>query len=48
LWCGICTDPIPRCVNNLEGLNCGDLLEGVIPDLGDLANGLRLNTEVLS
>jgi hypothetical protein len=48
LWCGICIDPILECVNNSEGLNCGDLLEGVIPELGELANGLRLNTEVSS
>jgi hypothetical protein len=46
LWCGICTDPILRCVNNPDGLNCGDLLEGVILEPGELANGLRLNTEV--
>jgi hypothetical protein len=29
-------------------MNCGDLLEGVIPELGELTNGLRLNTEVSS
>jgi hypothetical protein len=29
-------------------LNCEDLLEGVIPGLDELANGLRLNTEVPS
>jgi hypothetical protein len=48
LWCGICTEPVLGCVNNSEGLNCGDLLEGVIPELVELANGLRLNTEVPS
>jgi hypothetical protein len=32
-----------RCVNNPEELNCGDLLEGVILELDELANGLRLN-----
>jgi hypothetical protein len=48
LWCGICTDPVLRCVNNPEGLNCRDQLEDVIPELGELANGLRLNTEVPS
>jgi hypothetical protein len=48
LWCGICTDHVLRCVNNLEGLNYGDLLEGVIPELGELANDLRLNIEVPS
>jgi hypothetical protein len=46
LWCSIFTDLILRCVNNPEGLNYGDLLEGIIPELGELANGLRLNTEV--
>jgi hypothetical protein len=48
LWCGICTDPGLRCVNNSKGLNCGDLLEGVIPELGELTNGLRLDTAVPS
>jgi hypothetical protein len=48
LWCGICTNLILRCVYNPNGLNHGDLLEGVIPELGELANGLRLNSEVLS
>jgi hypothetical protein len=33
---------------NPEGLNCEDLLEGIIPELGELANSLRLNTEVSS
>jgi hypothetical protein len=32
-WCGICTDPILGRVNNSEGLNCGDLLDGVVPEL---------------
>jgi hypothetical protein len=31
-WCGKCTDPIIRCFNNLEGLNYGDLLVGVVPE----------------
>jgi hypothetical protein len=31
LWCGIHTDPILRCLVNPEGLNCEDLLEGVVP-----------------
>jgi hypothetical protein len=48
LWCGIHTDPILRCFVNLEWLNCEDLLEGVVPELSELANGLRLSTEVLS
>jgi hypothetical protein len=33
---------------NLERLNFEDLLDGIIPELSDLANGLRLNTEVSS
>jgi hypothetical protein len=48
LWYSICTDPVLGCVNNPEGLNYGDLLEAVIPELGELANGMRLNTEVPS
>jgi hypothetical protein len=46
LQCGIFTDHVLRCVNNPEGLNCRDLVEGIVPELGELANGLRLNTEV--
>jgi hypothetical protein len=48
LCCGIHTDPILECFVNSEGLNCEDLLEGVVPKLGELANGLRLSTEVPS
>jgi hypothetical protein len=33
LWCDICTDPVLECVNNPEGLNYGDLLDGVVPEL---------------
>jgi hypothetical protein len=33
LWCGILNDFIIRCFANLEGLNCEDLLEGVVPKL---------------
>jgi hypothetical protein len=29
-WCSVCTDPIRRCFNNPEGLNCGYLLVGVV------------------
>jgi hypothetical protein len=46
LQCGIFTDHVLRCVNNPEGLNCRDLVEGIVPELGELANGLRLNSEV--
>jgi hypothetical protein len=34
IWCGELTDPVLRCFVNLEGLNCGDLLFGVVPKLG--------------
>jgi hypothetical protein len=33
LWCGIHTAPVLRCFVNSEGLNCEDLLEGVVPEL---------------
>jgi hypothetical protein len=36
------------CFANPKGLDCEDLLEGIIPEVGELANGLRLNTKVLS
>jgi hypothetical protein len=29
----ICTDPILRHFNNQEGLSCGNLLVGVVPEL---------------
>jgi hypothetical protein len=45
LWCGIHNDPVLRCFVNPEGLNYEDLLEGVVPELGELANSLRLSTE---
>jgi hypothetical protein len=45
LWCGIHNDPVLRCFVNREGLNYEDLLEGVVPELGELANSLRLSTE---
>jgi hypothetical protein len=48
LWCGIHTDLVLRCFINQEGLNYEDLLEGVVPELGELANGLRLSTKVSS
>jgi hypothetical protein len=48
LWCGIHTDPILRCFVNLEGLNCEDLLEGMVPKLNKLTNGLKLSTKVSS
>jgi hypothetical protein len=44
-WCGVHTDPALRCFDNLERLNYGDLLVGVVRKL---ANGLRLGTIVLS
>jgi hypothetical protein len=33
MWCGIRTDPVLRCFMNQEGLNYGDLLVGVVPEL---------------
>jgi hypothetical protein len=45
MWCVICTDPIVGCFDNLEGLNCGNLLVGEAPEL---ANDLRLSTVVPS
>jgi hypothetical protein len=48
LWCEIHTDHVLRCFITPEGLNCEDLLEGVVPKRGELANGLRLSTEVPS
>jgi hypothetical protein len=33
MWCGIRTDPVLRCFDDPEGLNCGDLLVGVVPGL---------------
>jgi hypothetical protein len=33
LWFGIRTDSILRCFANPKGLNCQDLLEGVVPEL---------------
>jgi hypothetical protein len=48
LWCKIHISPVLRCFVNLKGLNCEDLLEGVVPELSELANSLRLSTEVPS
>jgi hypothetical protein len=48
LWCGIHTDLVLKCFINLKGLNCEEMLEGVVPELSELANGLRLSTEVPS
>jgi hypothetical protein len=33
MWCGICTDPVLRCFDNLEVLSCEDLLVGMVPEL---------------
>jgi hypothetical protein len=44
-WCGKRTNPILRCFDNLEGLNYGVLLVGVVHEL---ANDLRLGTMVPS
>jgi hypothetical protein len=44
-WCGMRTNPVLRCFDNSEGLNCEDLTIGVVPEL---ANGMRLGTVVPS
>jgi hypothetical protein len=33
MWCSKCTDPVLRCFVNPKGLNCGDLLVGVVLEL---------------
>jgi hypothetical protein len=33
MWCGECIDPVLMCFDNPEGLSCGDLLVGVVPEL---------------
>jgi hypothetical protein len=33
MWCGIRTDSILRCFDNPNGLNYGDLLVGIVPEL---------------
>jgi hypothetical protein len=33
IWCGIHTDHVLRCFMDPEGLNYGDLLVGVVPNL---------------
>jgi hypothetical protein len=33
MWCDVCIDPVLRCFEDSEGLNCGDLLVGVVPEL---------------
>jgi hypothetical protein len=33
MWCGIRTDPILSCFMDLEGLNYGDFLVGMVPKL---------------
>jgi hypothetical protein len=30
MWCGMHTDLVLMCFDNLEGLNCEDLLVGVV------------------
>jgi hypothetical protein len=48
MWCSIRTDPVLLCFDNPEELSCGDLLVGVVPELFELANGLRLGIVVSS
>jgi hypothetical protein len=33
MWCRIRTDSILRCFDNLEGLNCGNLIVSMVPEL---------------
>jgi hypothetical protein len=33
MWHGMCTDPILRCFNNLEGLSYRDLIGSVVPKI---------------
>jgi hypothetical protein len=44
-WCGVLTDPVLRCFHNLEGLNYGDFLVGIVPEL---LSSLRLGIAVPS
>jgi hypothetical protein len=32
MWCGICTNPVLRCFDNLEGVSCEDVLVDVVPE----------------
>jgi hypothetical protein len=33
IWCGIHTNHVHKCFDNLEGLNCGNLVVGMVPEL---------------
>jgi hypothetical protein len=33
MWCGIHTDPVLRCFVDPKGLNYGDMLVGMVPEL---------------
>jgi hypothetical protein len=33
MWCGIHTDPVLRCFDNLERMNYGEFLVGLVPEL---------------
>jgi hypothetical protein len=48
LGCGKCTNSVIRCFISSEGLNCRDMLEGMVHKFVELANGLRLSTDVPS
>jgi hypothetical protein len=45
MWCGVRTNPVLMCFDNLDGLNYEDLLVCLVLEL---ANGLRLGTTVPS
>jgi hypothetical protein len=42
MWCGRCTNSVLNCFSNLEALNCGELLVGVVLEL---TNWLTSETE---
>jgi hypothetical protein len=48
MWCGKRTDPILSCFNNTKGLNCGDLLVGIVLEFLSWLTILRLGTVVPS
>jgi hypothetical protein len=47
-WCGLCINPVLRCLDNPEGLNNEYLPSLCGPQLRELANDIRLGTVVSS
>jgi hypothetical protein len=35
MWCGVSTDPVLRYFHDPEGLNCGDSLVSMVPELSN-------------